>query len=95
MVAEASQEKKEEDDEDEKFPYKPMEREFYTGRWWLWLIQAIAYVVIAYFYFAIQGKELTYAIYIPLDFALFLSKLAFYIYYYNQDLRKKRLEGKL
>jgi len=60
-----------------------MEREFDHKKWWLFVVQAVVYVVIAYLYFTIPGKELAYAIYIPLDFALSLCMVAFYIYYYK------------
>ena len=86
---------KEEHDGEEDFPYKPYEREFYTGRWWVWLIQALSYIGIAYFYFATDGTELAYAVYIPLDFAIFVSMTMFFGYYYYQDKRKKRLEASL
>lgn len=82
-----SEEKKEEGDEN--FPYVPYEREFYTGRWWVWLIQAVSYAGIGWKYFTVDGDELAYAVYIPLDFAIFIAMTAFYIYYYKQDLRKK------
>ena len=87
--------KEEEDDANENFPYKPFEREFYFGRWWVWLIQALSYIGIGYFYFTIEGKELAYAVYIPLDFAIFIAMSAFWTYYYYQDKRKKRLDEEL
>ena len=82
-------------DDDPNFPYKPYEREFYTGRWWVWVIQALSYIGISYFYFTIDGVELAYAVYIPLDFAIFIAMTMFFANYYYQDKRKKRLEDGL
>ena len=87
--------KDDEADEDKKFPYKYMEREFYVDRMWIWGVQALSYIGITYFYMKTDGKELAYAIYIPLDMAIFVSMSAFFAYYYQQDKRKKELEEKL
>jgi len=46
------------------------------------VIQALSYIGIGWFYFTVDGVELAYAIYIPLDFAIFLAMTIFYIYYY-------------
>ena len=69
-----------------------MERVFYIGRLWIWPVLAVVYGIAAYFYFTIEGRELAYAIYIPLDFFLFLAMGAFWVYYYQQDKKKKRME---
>ena len=66
-------------DEDEKFPYVDQARQFYKGMWWLWIIQAVLYVGVIGAYFMIEGKEMVYAIYIPLDIMLTVS-LGFYYY---------------
>lgn len=69
-----------------------MEREFYTGRWWVWVIQALSYIGILYLYFTVEGNELAYAIYIPLDFCIFVSMSCFFIFYYFQEKKKQRLD---
>ena len=59
-----------------------MEREFFVGRLWIWPLLILAYIGIIYFYMTIPGKELAYAIYIPLDFFLFIAMGSFWVYYY-------------
>jgi hypothetical protein len=82
-------------DDEEDFPYKPYEREFYTGRWWVWVIQAISYIGITYSYITTPGAELAYAVFIPLDLSIFVAMTAFYIYYFLQDRRRKKLDAEI
>ena len=59
------------------------------------MIQAVSYIGITIAYVRIHGTELAYAVYIPLDLAIFVAMTTFYIYYYYQDLREKRMNEKL
>ena len=59
------------------------------------MIQAVSYIGITIAYVRIHGSELAYAVYIPLDLAIFIAMTAFYVYYYYQDLRQKRMTEKL
>ena len=72
-----------------------MTREFYTGRWWVWAIQALSYIGILYIYCTVDGAELCYCIYIPLDFAIFIAMSSFFFYYKKQDERRKHLDTQL
>ena len=55
-----------------------MKRVFYHKMWWVWIVQAIAYVVVITLYFKQNGSELVFALYIPVDILLFLSMAAYY-----------------
>ena len=69
------------DDDEDNWEYRPMTQTFYSKMWWLWIVQGVAYViVIILLQFVLTGKELAFAIYIPLDFCIFLAMAAYYFY---------------
>ena len=61
-----------------QWDYRPVQRRFYDDRWWVWILQAISYIVVVTLYFTTDGFEIAYAIYIPVDFVLFVGMAAFY-----------------
>ena len=66
-------------DEQDEHEYKPMTHAFYSKCWWLWLVQAVAYIVVISLYFVQDGKEIVFAIYIPVDCLLFVGMALFYV----------------
>ena len=58
--------------------YRPIKRRFYHERWFVWILQAVAYTVVLGLYFTTKGHEIAYAVYIPTDFVLFFGMAAFY-----------------
>ena len=70
-----------------------MEKVFVKDWMWTWWINLITYIVVIAFYLFVDGKEMTYAVYLPLDILLNMSKAAYYFLHYYQDfLREKRAE---
>ena len=61
-----------------EWSYRPMNRVFYSKMWWVWIIQALAYVVVVTLYLSRDGKEIAFAIYIPVDCVLFLGMASYY-----------------
>ena len=69
--------------------YQAIEREFNLTHPWVWYIQGITSLVCLIMYIAIDGSELVFALYIPLDILLNASKVAFFWYeYYNCEKRR-------
>ena len=58
--------------------YRPIKRRFYHERWCVWVLQAVAYTVVLGLYFTTNGHEIAFAVYIPVDFVLFIGMAAFY-----------------
>ena len=44
----------------------------------MWILQSVAYVAVLVLYCITDGKEIAYAIYIPVDFVLFIGMGAYY-----------------
>ena len=63
--------------------------------WWLWVIQGMLYVGVLVAYFMIKGKELVYAIYIPVDVLLTASLAAYYYSTYRAEKKKEEEMAKL
>ena len=73
--------------------YVWMEMRFNSDRMWVWIVNLVVYVGVIVAYFCIEGHELVYSIYVPLDILLNVSKMVFYFYYYLQDRHeRKKLE---
>ena len=75
-----------------EWDYRPLSRRFYSDRWWVWGIQAVAYAVVLVLYCITDGKEIAYAVYIPVDFVLFVGMAAFYFVQWKVALEKKEDE---
>ena len=84
-----------EEAEEYDFPYRSMERVFYSRMWWLWVIQGILYVGVVVAYFMVRGKELAYAIYIPVDVLLTVSLAAYYYWTYRAEKKKEEEMAKM
>ena len=78
--------------QDEKDHYVWMEKVFLRERWWTWILNLITYLAVIIVYFTVDGHEMTYSIYLPLDFLLNVSKAAYYFIHYWQD--NKRIQEK-
>ena len=57
--------------------YTHCEREFVPMKKWLIVVKFLVFSAVAVCYFLIKGPELTYAIYIPLDFLLEMVLLSY------------------
>ena len=72
-----------------------MSRVFYSKMWWVWIVQSLAYVIVIALYFVQDGKEIAFAIYIPVDCLLFLGMAGFYFaqwrIYKSEEKRKEEL----
>ena len=75
--------------------YKDMERVFDMSRWWIWVINGAVTIGCFIAYMLIDGAEVLYAQYIPLDLFLNFWKTVFYFYYYYRDLRNKEEEKRI
>ena len=49
---------------------------------WIWIVNVCVYAAIITTYFCIDGHEIIYSMYIPLDILLNVSKALFYFYQY-------------
>ena len=76
-------------------PYRFLKRQFYGKMWWLWIVQAVLYCAVGAYYYMVPGKELVYAIYIPLDIVLTISLAAFYYSTYREEKRREEIDEKM
>lgn len=58
--------------------YKEMKRVFDTSCFWVWIVHTLAIVGCLIAFIMIDGKELFYALYIPLDVLLCVGKGSFF-----------------
>ncbi len=75
--------------------YVWMERKFERERMWTWIINLVAYVAMIISYFMIDGKEMVYCLYLPLDLAFNLCKAAFFFLHLLIENYNKSKEEKL
>lgn len=79
--------------------YKEMRRVFDRSWPWMWLVHTLIAVGCFAAFIIIPGRELVYALYIPLDLLLSFGRAAFFWYnYYLDNLRKedkKKLKARL
>jgi hypothetical protein len=80
-------------DDDEHYVW--MEMRFNSDRMWVWIVNLIVYIGVIVAYFCIDGHEIVYSLYVPLDIFFNLSKMFLYFYYYNQDRHDRKKEEKL
>ena len=82
------------DDNDEENHYVWMQARFNEDRLWVWIVNLIAYIAVITTYFCVDGHEIIYSIYLPLDIMLNVSKAIYFfaIYWLNNRERKKREE---
>lgn len=60
--------------------YQRLEREFRTDCKWIWYVRAILTLMTLIWFFTVDGKELLFALYIPLDIMLNISVVVFFWY---------------
>ena len=58
-------------------------------------MQAVLYCAVGAYYYMVPGKELVYAIYIPLDIVLTFSLAAFYYSTYRTEKRREEIDEKM
>ena len=75
--------------------YKDMVRTFDMSRWWIWVINGIVTIACFIAYLLIDGKEIVFAQFIPLDIFLNIMKTAFYFFYYYRDKMDKENEKRI
>ena len=66
------------DDDDSKHHYVWMEAKFNEERLWVWIVNLIAYIAVVTTYFCVDGHEIIYSMYLPLDVMLNASKAAYF-----------------
>ena len=62
-----------------------MQRVFDTEHNWLWILNGLTVVACLIAYLVVDGRELVYALYIPLDLLFQIGKAIFYWGYYWID----------
>ncbi len=72
-----------------------MEKNFKQKRMWTWIINLIAYAAMITSYFMIDGKEMIFCLYLPLDLLFNMCKASFYFMHYAIDKYEKAKEEKL
>lgn len=73
--------------------YVWMEWRFNSERMWVWWLNLAVYIGIVIAYFLIDGNEMIYCMYLPLDLLLNASKALYYFYHWREeDLKVKREE---
>ena len=66
-----------------------MNTSFNSERMWVWIVNLIAYIAVITTYFCVDGHEIIYSIYLPLDVMLNLSKAIYFFTFYWLDSREK------
>ena len=66
-----------------------MVKRFNSDRMWIWIVNVCVYAAITTTYFCIDGHEIIYSMYIPLDILLNLSKACYYFWFWFADRRDK------
>ena len=56
---------------------------------WTWILNLVAYIAVITTYFCVDGHEIIYSMYLPLDMILNLSKAVFYFCNYYLDIKER------
>ena len=75
--------------------YHQMQRVFDTEHSWIWILNGLTVVSCFVAYLVIDGKEIVFALYIPLDLYFQIGKAVFYWGYYWIDHSKKTQSRRL
>ena len=76
--------------------YIKLEREFNTDHQWVWYIHALLTASVFIWYCVTSGRELLYALYIPLDILLNVSLVVFFWYErYKAKVKKDKMKKKM
>jgi hypothetical protein len=62
-----------------------MTRVFVSGTKWLWILNSVVSVGCFIAFIILQGRELVYALYIPLDLFFNIAKTVFFWWYFAVD----------
>ena len=62
---------------------------------WIWIVNVCVYAAIITTYFCIDGHEIIYSMYIPLDILLNTSKALFYFFHWFRDRMEKQKQEEL
>ena len=68
-----------------------MQAKFSEDRLWVWIVNLIAYIAVVTTYFCVDGHEIIYSMYLPLDVMLNASKAA---YFFSMFWVERRNEAK-
>lgn len=82
-------------DEDGEHHYVWMTQRFNEERMWVWVVNLIAYIAVITTYFCVDGHELIYSIYLPLDVMLNICKAIYFFSFYWLNKREKTKEKEL
>lgn len=74
--------------------YVWMEKVFIKSMMWTWILNLVTYIAVVTVYLTVSGHEMVYAIYLPLDLLLNMSKAAYYFMHYREDLKREELAAK-
>lgn len=64
--------------DDDESHYVWMKQWFNSDRSWVWIVNSVVYVAVIATYFCVDGHELIYSMYLPLDVLLNFAKAVFY-----------------
>lgn len=70
-----------------------MELSFNDEHMWYWWINLVAYVAVLITYLTVNGHEMVFALYLPLDMLLNACKAGYFFVQYFRDRREKALEA--
>ena len=83
------------EDDDEKHHYVWMQAKFNEERLWVWIVNLVAYIAVVTTYFCVDGHEIIYSMYLPLDMMLNVSKAAYFFTIFWLDRREKAKQEEL
>jgi len=83
------------DAEEKKSHYVWMEKRFDSDKMWTWVVNLLAYAAMITSYFLIDGHEIIYAMYLPLDMGLNVCKAGYFFIMYGMEKYKREQEEKL
>lgn len=82
-------------DDDEEHHYVWMQPVFNEKRLWVWIVNLIAYIAVVTTYFCVDGHEIIYSMYLPLDMMLNVSKAIYFFSVFWVDRREKQRQEEL
>lgn len=80
---------------DDESHYIWMEQRFNSGRMWLWIVNLVVYIAVITTYFCMDGHEIIYSMYLPLDVLFNLSKAVYFFAFYFADKREQKKQEDL
>lgn len=72
-----------------------MQAKFNEERLWVWIVNLVAYIAVVTTYFCVDGHEIIYSMYLPLDMMLNVSKAAYFFVIFWMDRREKSKQEEL